>query len=198
MKLCCCLFFRCDTHYVTECEPKKPVYRAPPKPSYRAPPPKKPSYPAPTKKPSYRAPPPKKPTYQAPPPPPRPAASKPHSRPRPRPRPLPHPQQTSTYGGYHRTQSYTRRRQRRSSPHPLPTYGAPRCRSIPVQNCYETPHLKPVKQDIKVTVAEVEDRCRTELVPTPKTRCWEEEEELCTNVPMLVEKPGEGVPYKTG
>ena len=42
---------------------------------------------------------------------------------------------------------------------------------------------------VQVRSTESEEKCREELIPTPKTVCWEEEVEVCTEMPELVEKP---------
>ncbi len=41
---------------------------------------------------------------------------------------------------------------------------------------------------IKVKMAELEEKCREKLVPTPKTTCWDEEVPLCAQVPQLLER----------
>ncbi len=89
-----------------------------------------------------------------------------------------------------------------------PSYGGyPKCKQVPVQvrhiksvfrcsfyhlislqNCYDVPVLKPVNVPVKVKSSEVKEDCGKRLIPTPKTVCWEEEEELCASVPELKEK----------
>ncbi len=41
---------------------------------------------------------------------------------------------------------------------------------------------------IRINVAEVKEDCRIERIPTPKTRCWEEEKMLCPSIPELIER----------
>lgn len=41
---------------------------------------------------------------------------------------------------------------------------------------------------IRINVAEIAEDCRKEIIPTPKTVCWEEEMMLCPSVPVLVEQ----------
>ncbi len=58
-----------------------------------------------------------------------------------------------------------------------------------LQNCYDVPHLTAVHMPIRVTVADIKDDCINQKVPTPKSECWEDEEQLCPSVPELVDKP---------
>lgn len=70
-----------------------------------------------------------------------------------------------------------------------PGYGyKPHCVSIPTQNCYDVPVLREKDVPIRARGTESEARCRDVLIPTPRSICWEEEVEICSEVPELVEQ----------
>ncbi len=68
-------------------------------------------------------------------------------------------------------------------------YGTPgyrkNCVTRPVQTCYDAPVLRRVDIPIKVKMASLEEECRVQLVPTPRTTCWDKDVDLCPHVPEL-------------
>ncbi|TRY76603.1 hypothetical protein TCAL_03497 [Tigriopus californicus] len=70
-----------------------------------------------------------------------------------------------------------------------PSYGSyPKCESVPSQICYDVPKLQRVHVPINIEASTIEMDCSTSLVPTPKSKCWEEELEFCVDIPELKEK----------
>eukprot|EP00095_Tigriopus_kingsejongensis_P009534 maker-scaffold260_size234135-snap-gene-0.10 protein:Tk09534 transcript:maker-scaffold260_size234135-snap-gene-0.10-mRNA-1 annotation:"hypothetical protein" len=64
----------------------------------------------------------------------------------------------------------------------------PKCTSVPSQICYDVPKLQKVIVPITVEASNIKTECKSSLVPTPKSKCWEEEEEFCVELPELKEK----------